>query len=268
MKNINSLLIVCLILCSITITNAQQEKPIQINALIGDTLDLVERDYYSLFPTIDGFQYAVYSQYQDSLIKVTVYYLSEGEIRDTTNIIGLKSLENIRERVNKIDQGYRPNEMGKKISIKKLNGETIEGEFLYVQPNSIIIIPIYEPTYNLEEYIDLIESYKFSELSSVTIINESSFTSSCLRIGGLSFSGALVGGIIMASGSSSEGSSFLNSAFIGGIIFLAALVGSIVWAIVAASDEEIELIDDFDYKILRQYSRFTRFEPEYLKKFQ
>ena len=268
MKNKILLLIVCLILWSVTLTNAQQEIPIQINSLIGDTLDLVERDYYSLFPTIDGFQYAVYNQYQDSLIKVTVYYLSEGEIRDTTNIIGLKSLENIRERVNKIDWDYEPNEFGKKITIKTIDGDIIEGELLYVQPNSIIIITIYEPTYNLEEYIDLIESYKFSELSSVTIINESSFTSSCLRIGGLSFSGALVGGIIMASGSSSEGSSFLNSAFIGGIIFLAALVGSIVWAILATSDEEIEMSDDFDYKKLRHYCRFTRFEPEYLKKFQ
>lgn len=268
MKNINSLLIVCLILCSITITNAQQEKPIQINPLIGDTLDLVERDYYSLFPTIDGFQYAVYNQYQDSLIKVSVYYLSKGEIRDTANIIGLRSIENIREQVNKVDLDYKPNEMGKKISVKTTNGEIIEGELLYVQPNSITIISIYEPTYKLEDYIDLIESYKFSELNSITIINESNFTSSCLRIGGLSFSGALVGGIIMASGSSSKGSSFLNSTFIGGIIFLAALVGSIVWAILATSDEEIELSDDFDYKILRPYSRFTRFEPEYLKKFQ
>ena len=267
MKQKISLLLVFFLTAYTIFVLPQQEQPIKINLLIGDTLDIVERDYYSLFPTINGFQYAVYNQYQDSLIKVTVYFLSEGEIRDTSNIIGLQSLENIREQVNKVDLNYKPNEMGKKISVKTLNGKTIEGELLYVRPNSIIIIPLYEPTYNLRDYIDLVETYKFSQLNSITIINESNFTSSCLRIGGLSWIGGIIGGLIIAGGSSGDGSGVLNSTLLGGLVVLAGIVGGIVWAIVAASDEEIELTDNFDYKILRPYSRFTRFEPEYLKKF-
>jgi hypothetical protein len=35
---------------------AQQEKPIKISALIGATLDLVERDFYELFPSIEEFR--------------------------------------------------------------------------------------------------------------------------------------------------------------------------------------------------------------------
>ena len=142
MKKYFLIVISFILLCNNDNFWAQQEKPIRISALIGDTLDLVERDYYELFPSIDGFQYAIYTLSNDSLIKVNVYYLSGDEIRDTVNTIGLKSLENIRDRVNKIDGEYEPNEMGEKISIEKLSGEIIEGELLYVRLNSIIFIPI------------------------------------------------------------------------------------------------------------------------------
>ena len=267
MKKYYLIVISFILLCNNDFLRAQQEKPIQISALIGDTLDLVERDYYELFPSIEGFQYAIYTLSSDSLIKVKVYYLSGDEIRDTVNTIGMKSLENIRDRVNKIDGEYEPNEMGEKISIKKLNGEMIEGELLYVSPNSIIFIPMYEPNYKLEEYIDLIEDYKFSELTSMTIINESDFTSSCLRIGGLAALGAIIGGVMVQAASSEGGFEQIGAGLVGAILIAAGIVGGILWEISATNDEEFDLDKDFDYKSLKSYARYNRFEPEYLRYF-
>ena len=112
--------------------------------------------------------------------------------------------------------------MGKKILIKTSNGETIEGELLYVRTNSIVIIPIYEPKYSLYDYIDLVETYKFSDLTSVTIINESSFSSCCLRIGGFSLIGFVTGGPFLTGGSGLGG-------LVGVSIILGGIVGGIVW---------------------------------------
>lgn len=266
MKKYYLIFISFILLCNNDFLWAQQEKPIQISALIGDTLDLVERDFYELFPSIEGFQYAIYTLSNDSLVNVKVYYLSGDEIMDTVNTIRIKSLKNIRDWVNKIDGDYEPKELGGKISIERLNGEMIEGELLYVRPNSIIFIPMYEPNYKPEEYIDLIEVYKFSELTSITIINESDFTSSCLRIGGLAALGLIIGGAIGQAGSS-KGFEELGAGIFGAILMVAGLVGGIMWEIIASNDEEIDLDKDFDYKSLKSYARYNRFEPEYLRYF-
>jgi len=264
MKKYYLVVISFILLCSNNFLWAQQEKPIKISALIGDTLDLVERDFYELFPSIEGFQYAIYTLSNDSLIKVKVFYLSEGELRDTINITGITSLDNIRDHVKKIDEEFQQNEMGQKISIMKLNGESIEAELVSVRPNSIIYIPYYQPSYTLEDYIAFLEINKFSELKSITIINESDFTSSCLRIGGLATLGVIIGGAL-AQGASS-GAFKAAAAGIAVTIFIAAgIIGGILWEILATNDEEIEMDKDFDYKSLKPYARFNRFEPEYLR---
>lgn len=265
MKRYYLIVISFILLCNNDFLWAQKEKPIQISALIGDTLDLVERNFYELFPSIEGFQYAIYTLSNDSLVKVNVYYLSGDEIRNTVNTIQIKSLKNIRDWVNKIDGDYEPKEFGEKISIKKLNGEIIEGELVYVRPNSIIFIPMYEPNYKLQEYIDLIEVYKFSELASITIINESDFTSSCLRIGGLAALGAIIGVAMVQA--SEEGFEQIGAGIAGAILIAAGIVGGILWEIIATNDEEIDLDKDFDYKSLKSYARYNRFEPEYLRYF-
>ena len=258
------LIIISIVLfCNSDFLWSQQEKPIQISALIGDTLDLVERDFYELFPSIEGFQYATYSLSSDSLIQVKVYYMYGNELRDTVNTIGLKSLTNIRARVNKIDEDFKPNEMGEKVSIEKLSSEMLEGELLYVSPNSITFIPKYEPDYELEDYTDLIEVYNFSEIKSITIINESDFSSSCLRIGGFTALGAIVAGALVQG--ASEGIDQLSAEIVGVIIVAAGIAVGILLEMNATNDEEIDLDKDFDYKRLKTYARYNRFEPEYLR---
>ena len=61
----------------------QQDEPIEISPYIGEKLDRVERDYFNLFPKIDGFQEAVFYHNPDSTLKVDIAYDNDGERRDT-----------------------------------------------------------------------------------------------------------------------------------------------------------------------------------------
>ena len=58
-------------------------KPIVVSPLIGDALDVWERNFYHLFPSFDGFDYAVFYLNPDSTLKVKVSLFQNGIEKDT-----------------------------------------------------------------------------------------------------------------------------------------------------------------------------------------
>ncbi len=58
-------------------------NPIIVSPLIGEKLDRVERDYFGLFPHINGFEEAVFYLNPDSSLMVEIWYRSNSEVRDT-----------------------------------------------------------------------------------------------------------------------------------------------------------------------------------------
>ena len=77
-----------LVVCALALVHSRapgqdQGKPIVVSPLIGDTLDAAERDYYHLFPSLDGFEWAVFYLNPDSSLMVMASLLQDGARRDT-----------------------------------------------------------------------------------------------------------------------------------------------------------------------------------------
>ena len=165
MKNIVSLLFVCLILCSVTLTNAQEEKPIEIRPYIGKKLDRVERDYFHLFPKIEGFQEAEFYLNPDSTLRVDIVYEKNGDIRDTI----LSQYRNLWQLQNHIEQTIQfylndveRQDRGEFTVCTLKDSSTISGELLGVNNKSILIFNMDQNAYD-----------KFQkDLSEIKVIND------------------------------------------------------------------------------------------------
>ena len=83
MKNINSTIIVWLIICSINLIYAQQDEPILISPFIGTKLDRVERDFFNVLPAIEGFEEAQFYLNPDNSLKAEIKLNKDGVLSDT-----------------------------------------------------------------------------------------------------------------------------------------------------------------------------------------
>ena len=98
-----------LILCALAlirprVLGQEQVKPIVVSPLIGDTLDVNERDNYRLFPDLDGFEWAVFYLNPDSSLRVKVSLLEKGVRRDTT-IARYRTLRAVRNQIRQLAEG-------------------------------------------------------------------------------------------------------------------------------------------------------------------
>jgi hypothetical protein len=98
MKKKVYLLVGCLIALSSLKIFSQQEEPITVSPLIGEELDRVERNYFHLFPRVDGFEKAVFYLNDDNSLKVEMKISSKGVIKDTV-IPKYSSLEEIEKHI-------------------------------------------------------------------------------------------------------------------------------------------------------------------------
>ena len=153
MKNTYSIIIVCLILCSINLTKAQKEIPIEISPLIGEKLDRVERDYFGFLPRIEGFQEAVFYLNQDSSLQVNIRFEEEGILKDTV-ITKYKSLIRVQNQIHQILTYYlndvQPDERGEFAICNIIDSSKINGELLSAEENHIMILSMTEKSYEDE----------------------------------------------------------------------------------------------------------------------
>lgn len=288
MKNINSFITVCLFLCSINLIKAQQETPIEISPFIGENLDRVERDYFYLFPKIEGFQEAVFFLNPDSSLKVHIQYNEEGNLRDSV-LNNYKSLNRVQNHILQVIKSYisdvEPNERGKYCSVFLVDSSEFSGELLAVRQQSVLIYPFDQKTFenannpfkvrNQVDEQNLSNVYSFYENDiDIVYFKEKSKVLSIIYpiIGGIA--GALIGKNIAKKHKIENPQLFAEPAE----DFLGILVGSLVGAIASiplviflpietTSETVIETpFNEEDLEGLRDKSRYKDEVPYFLTK--
>jgi hypothetical protein len=82
----------------------QQEKPVVVSPVIGDTLDATEREKFQLFPNVKGFEWAVFYLGADSSLVVKASLLEDGVRRDTiiARYRTISTLTTIRNQIRQL----------------------------------------------------------------------------------------------------------------------------------------------------------------------
>jgi hypothetical protein len=83
MKKYGLVLLIYCLLCNCKFYYPQQEKPIIVSPLIGKDLDRIERDYFHLFPRIEGFHKAKFYLNNDTSLKVKITTVNNDLYEDT-----------------------------------------------------------------------------------------------------------------------------------------------------------------------------------------
>jgi len=267
------------LLLSIPFLFAQEsENPLVVNPLIGDTLSLAERNFYQLFPQIEGFQSAVFYLNPDSSLNADVKYLIDGLATDTL-IQNYKSLKTLDYHINARNalENETPDRAfnyktavyskGVDVNVYMTNGLEASGELLSVRENSLLIL---KP----ECKDNLINPDCISHMSSVEIDKLIIEGNSNLGWGiGLGLLASVIAGAFIYQ-SNFESSRWLAGAAAWGksespiiISTVCCLtLGVIIGILTSTQDEVIEPFSEDDLKGLSTYSRYPSNEPNKLKK--
>jgi len=301
MKKLNSVIIACLILCGFCSTPAQQETPIEISPYIGDKLDRIERDYFKLFPKIEGFKEAEFYLNPDSTLRVNIKYMEDTKLRDTI-LNNYKSLSRIQNHILQTLTYYindvKPNERGKYCSVFLVDSSEFSGELLSVGQQSIFIYPFNQKSYeeeadpfqirnpaNEQNPFNINHLYD-SEIENVYFIEKSKIWSIIYPIIG-SIAGAIIG-YNLASGDSEDhhvssgGSTQINFNFglseedkkkfwgiLGGsLVGMVATIPLVIFLPIETTSETIieTPFNEDDLEGLRDRSRYEDEEPYFLTK--
>jgi len=111
---------------------------IKISPEIGDTINLVERNYYYLFPVIKDFHYAIIYLNSDSTTVTKIICRNDEElIRDTVINNSTDFVGNLKAYIRQINAERLENYNSiNKITVTKLAGNKYSGKLLAVQDSS------------------------------------------------------------------------------------------------------------------------------------
>ena len=256
----------------------ESENPFVVSPLIGDTLSLAERNFYQLFPQIEGFQWAVFYLNPDSSLNTDVKYLIDELARDTL-IQNYKSLKTLNYHIyarnalenetpvrafNYKTAGYSE---GADVNVYMTNGLEASGELLFVRENSLLIL---KP----ECKDNLINPDCISHMSSVEIDKLIIEGNSNLGWGiGFGLLASVIAGVLIYQ------SNFDSSRWLSGAVaweksklpIILSTVGCFTLGVTigiytSTPDEVIEPFSEDDLKGLSFYSRYQMEEPNELKK--
>ena len=276
---ISNLFLIAFFITNILVNNSLAQNdpsPFMVNPVIGDTLSLAERNYYQLFPQIDGFQWAVFYLNPDSSLNANVKYISDKEFRDTliNNYKSLKTLTyhiNARNALeNESRDGFYPvykpsNEKGSEVCAYMNDGKETSGELLSVRKSSILILkPDCDENLN---NLDCVIHRKASEIDKLIIKGNSNII---MGIGLGLLASVVAAGVIYQANykSSSWGPPIDEEAVVsmGIATFCCISLGTAVGIITSTPDKTIEPFSEDDIVGLSSYSRFPAEEPHSLKK--
>ena len=256
--------------------------PYVVNPLVSDTLTLEERDYYLLFPQIEGFQWAVFYLNSDSSLNAYVNFQEDGISRDTLieNYKSLKSLNyhiyarNALENKSYVMAYEDKNtkfDKGADVNVYMNNGLETSGELLCVRENSLLIL---KPECNENsKNPDCISKINTSEINKLIIEGNSNVAEGLV----LGVVAALATGAII---SQSNHHSYQSSSIsFGGFdeetvasISIAAVccigLGAVIGILTSTPDEVIEPFSHYNISGLSAYSRYQSNEPSALKKIE
>jgi len=260
-------------------TCAQSDSsPFIVSSFIGDTLSLSERNYYQLFPRIEGFQWAVFYLNPDSTLNAEVRFTKNEVLKDTL-IEKYKSLKTLNYHIYARDalekglpletfnyqiSGYQK---GAEVSAYMNDGREISGELLSVKESSILILkPDCDENLN---NLDCVIHRKASEIDKLIIKGNS-------NVGwgiGLGLLASLVAAAFIYS------SNYDSNSWLAGVaaynksktpVILSSIglitLGTTVGILTSTPDKTIEPFSENDIVGLSSYSRFPEREPDRLKK--
>jgi len=271
MKNTFYLIFVSLLIIIVTKLAAQNESEFIIaNPSIGDTLLLSERNYYTLFPTIIDFHFAVFYLNSDSTLNAEVHYYNNGIPRDTL-IHNYRSLKNLNYHINARNavenklpvtgnKSFEQTE-GDIINVFKANDSEVSGELLYVRKNSILLLK--QECNNNVFNPDCVDNINRAEIDKVLIKGNSNLGWGI----GLGILAAVIAGVAIFR-TYDDGSMFWGYDALGAIVCSSIgciSLGVAIGIITSTPDEIINPTDQYEYQILNKYSRYKFNEPDDLK---
>ena len=245
----------------------ENEKPVVVSPLLGDTLSLQERNYYNLLPTVNNFQWAVFFLTPDSNLTIKLCYLKNGNPVDTTihNYQSYKSLKLQLDSVvnpQSIDPSENQEYLGDYINVLYSNDKEIKGSLLSATSSSLIM---YSSGCN-EEAINincttLIRPNEVKKLSVTSDINIGKILYPLIT--------ATLTWIIYKNNMKSTGMEdmYTNLFAAGAIIGIGGLAGVIISYVIPlkiSSEEEYSLpLNEDEIEGLSKIARYKDFEPYY-----
>lgn len=252
-----------------------RDSLIQLTPQIGDTIDLSERDYYKLYPNLEGFKYAmVYIRYDTVAVsKITcqnnngslteivitnkVVYL--GNLRAHIRLIDNEKLTSLKriEELKQIEAFGDISQLTALVTVTTKDGYDYKGWLLSVKEDSIFIIP---DTIITKSNLDIVNNYltfTSEDIQSVFIEGKnnagSGFGTGVLIGAGIGvLSGLLVNAFFSEMGAEDNA---VGSALLGGLTFGLAggVIGMIVGSATSGEDETIEINSAADLEQLKEY---------------
>jgi hypothetical protein len=239
----------------------EREKTFFIPA-IGDTLDLVERDFYNLFPNVKDFQWAVFYLKQNDIVTAKVCCVVAGKVEFRIYENYLVGLGNLLRYLEEVDKVSASTPSGHEIIAYKTDRTEIKGELINISENSILMFPNQDGISLIDDN-NLITIINKSDLLKIEIPNDRYFDN-CLisTYTGGAIVGLLTGGIaVIVTKNKSE-----SNVAPGLIASIGCLVGTVITYIIISGDYEYKIDRDYDLSDIKEYARFKSFEPMYLKK--
>jgi hypothetical protein len=270
MKKLTFLSLMLALLFSNHLLFAQQEEPIMVSPLIGNELDRVERDYFHLFPRVDGFEKAVFYLNDDNSLRVEMTINSNGVIKDTL-ISKYSSIEEVEKHIItsvfvdlRADSG--PN-FTVRTSVSRLAAQkmvTLNEQKLFTVDKLTVDQISREPSLNSIWETDLKDIY------SVNLEGESNIWSYA-QTGTLIGTGAglLIGFLVGQSNKSKN--EIVSSEAIGvlGGVLIGAAVGLVIGTVVGISTSQEDIIIDPNtpegLSTLKSYSLYLRNKRDKIK---
>ncbi len=258
-KALKTILVILLLAPVISPQNV--DKIIQLTPEYGDTIDADEMREIGLINlnNFKGFQHLVFYNRDDKFLVTKITSKNDyGELKDSTIISNLQTLDNIRFGLKRKELAYLDAlNSGKSIDVLTTDGQIYTGVIVNVDDYSLMLISRKSLIESDPEY-NRIEKRYFEKpiLSSVFIKGESKIISNILIF---TLSGFVLGSVIgLASGDDTEGwfrfTAGQKALFAGVSLGVSgAILGLITGAAASSSDENIIITDDYDLTELRKY---------------
>ncbi|UCH65470.1 MAG: hypothetical protein JSW63_12835 [Ignavibacterium sp.] len=251
----------------------ERDSLIQLNPGIGDTLTLEERNYYKLFPKIDGFQWAVFYLNPDSSVSTKITYIENNKTKDTLVVLS-SSLNKLQQYIYDTELSKSViNDNGAEVSAQLSNGGMISGNLLSVRKTSLLIYNSNKRITDNEFDYKFVYNVKQRDIDKLTIKGQSNVLKG-MGIGLLAGIGlGVLVGYAVYGGDSGQTFADIGRAQEAGMIGLAVGIGCLLtgtlWGIsTSTSDEVIEQFSGYDITGLSSYSKYPIKEPYELKKIE
>ena len=128
----------------------QLRKPIVVSQLIGEKLDMVEEEFFRLFPAIHGFQEGIFYLNPDSTLDAYISYEYNNLILDTliNDYLSYERLLNyLKYQAEDVTNEARKIKRGKYANIFTIKDSLFAGELLSINNSSIALLNLKEEAY-------------------------------------------------------------------------------------------------------------------------